>query len=142
MLVEEGKIELDAPVSKYIPELANVKVWTQDGLVAPKRAMTVRDLMRHTAGFGGYGGDVVAKQMSEATLDEARDLDDLVSRLARVPLAYHPGEKFIYSRSVDVLGLIVQKTSGKNLDVFLCEHLFDEGLGIRRVSGNFYCRAG
>lgn len=53
MLLEEGRIELDAPVSKYLPVMADVKVWTPVGLVAPKRAMTVRDLMRHTAGFGG-----------------------------------------------------------------------------------------
>jgi CubicO group peptidase (beta-lactamase class C family) len=121
MLVEEGKIELDAPVSKYIPVLAQVKVWTPDGLVAPKRAVAVRDLMRHTAGFGGYRGDLVAEQMNEAKLGEAKDLDDLVTRLAGVPLACHPGEKFIYSRSIDVLDLIVQKTCGKDLDVFLHE---------------------
>ena len=125
MLMEEGRIELDAPVSQYIPAIADVKVWTPDGLVAPKRAMTVRDLMRHTAGFGGYSGDVVASKMNEAKLGEARDLDDLVTRLATVPLACHPGEKFIYSRSIDVLGLIMQKTSGKDLDVFLHDRLLD-----------------
>ena len=125
MLVEEGKIELDAPVSKYIPTLANVRVWTPDGLVPPKRAMTVRDLMRHTAGFTGTDYDVAAKEMEEAKLGESKDLDDLVTRLASVPLACHPGDKFIYSKSIDVLGLIVQKTSGKDLDVFLHERLFD-----------------
>lgn len=125
MLMEEGKIDLDAPVSKYLPVLANVKVWTPDGLVPPRRAMTVRDLMRHTAGFTGTDYDLAAKEMEEAKLGESKDLDDLVTRLAGVPLACHPGDKFIYSKSIDVLGLIVQKTSGKDLDVFLHERLFD-----------------
>lgn len=125
MLVEEGKIELDAPVSKYIPVMADVKVWTPEGLVPPKRAMTVRDLMRHTAGFGGHDDKVVANQLQEAKLNEAKNLDDLATRLASVPLACQPGEKFIYSKSIDMLGLIVQKTSGKDLDVFLHERLLD-----------------
>lgn len=68
MLVEEGKIELDAPVSKYIPVLAEVKVWTPDGLVAPRRAITVRDLMLHTAGFGGYLSTIKrVKRRSQST---------------------------------------------------------------------------
>jgi CubicO group peptidase (beta-lactamase class C family) len=87
--------------------------------------MTVRDLMRHTAGFGGYDGDVVAKQMNEAKPGGAKDLDDLATRLASVPLACHPGERFIYSRSIDLLGLVVQKTSGKDLDGFLHDRLLD-----------------
>ena len=105
--------------------------------------MTVRDLMLHTAGFGGYlvndqeneAEVAVDKQMSEAELGAAKDLNDLATRLSSVPLAYHPGEKFLYSRSIDVLGLIVQKTSGKDLDVFLHERLLDP---LRMVDTDFW----
>ncbi|MCA9268169.1 MAG: beta-lactamase family protein [Planctomycetales bacterium] len=123
MLVDEGKIKLDDPASKYAPALADVKVWTADGLVEPKRAITVADLMRHTAGFGSRGADPVGEALGKAKLGEAKDLDDYVERLAAVPLAYHPGEKWIYSNSIDVLGLVVQKASGKPLGEFLDERL-------------------
>ena len=124
MLVDEGKIKLDDPASKYIPALADVKVWTENGLVEPKRPITVADLMRHTAGFGSAGNDPVGEALAKANLNEAKDLDDYVHRLASVPLAYHPGEKWIYSQSITVLGLIVQKVSGKPFGEFLRERLF------------------
>ncbi|MBI1373495.1 MAG: serine hydrolase [Phycisphaera sp.] len=138
MLVDEGKIDLDAPVSTYIPALAGVQVWTKDGLVAPKRPILVRDLMRHTAGFEYGGNDPVGQAMKAAKLDEATDLDDFVTRLASCPLAYQPGERWIYSYAVDVLGLVVQKASGEELDVFLHERLFDP-LGM--VDTGFYVPA-
>jgi CubicO group peptidase (beta-lactamase class C family) len=124
MLVEEGKIELEAPASKYVPVLADVKVWTEKGLVAPRRAITVADLMRHTAGFGRRGDNAVGKALQQANLGDAKDLDDYVERLASVPLAYHPGEDWMYSNSISVLGLIIQKVSGKPFGEFLSERLF------------------
>lgn len=125
MLIDDGKLELNAPVSKYVPVLADVKVSTEDGLIVPKRAITVADLMRHTAGFGGRGNDPIGLALAKANLGEAKDLDDYANRLAAVPLAYHLGEKWIYSNSIDVLGLIVQKVSGKPFGEFLRERLFD-----------------
>jgi len=124
MLVEEGKVDLDDPASKYVPVLVDVKVWTEDGLVAPKRAITVADLMRHTAGLGRLGNDPVGKALLKADLSGAKDLDEFVDCLASVPLAYHPGAKWIYSNSIDVLGLIIQKVSGKPFGEFLSERLF------------------
>ncbi len=125
MLVEEGKIKLDDPASKYVPALADVKVWTEEGLVEPKRAITVADLMRHTAGFGSRGGGPVGEALAKADLSAATDRNDYARRLASVPLAYHPGEKWIYSNSIDVLGLVVQEASGKPFGEFLRERLFE-----------------
>ncbi|MCA9072954.1 MAG: serine hydrolase, partial [Planctomycetaceae bacterium] len=78
-----------------------------------------------TAGFGRTGEDPVGQAMTKANLSEAKDLEDFVNRLASVPLAYHPGEQWIYSNSIDVLGLVVQKVSGKPFDEFLQERIFD-----------------
>ncbi len=125
MLVEEGKLEIEAPASKYLPVLSTVKVWTKAGLVDPKREITVADLMRHTAGFGRGGDDAVGKAFNNAKLWQSKDLDDYVNRLADVPLAYQPGEEWIYSNSIDVLGLIVQKVSGQPFGEFLQERFFD-----------------
>lgn len=138
MLVDEGKISPDDPVSKYIPALADVKVWTKDGPVEPKRAITIADLMRHTAGFGSRGNGPVGELLAKANLQEAKDLEDYVERLASVPLAYHPGEQWIYSNSIDVLGLVIQKASGQPFDEFLQERLFDP-LGM--VDTGFYVPA-
>ncbi|MCA8988484.1 MAG: beta-lactamase family protein [Planctomycetaceae bacterium] len=123
MLVDAGKLNPAEPASTYVPVLADVKVWTPEGLVAPHRPITVADLMRHTAGFGSRGDDPVGKLLNEADLSNATDLNDYAKRLAGVPLAYHPGEQWIYSNSIDVLGLVVQNVSGKPLGEFLQERL-------------------
>lgn len=125
MLVEEGKLEVEAPASRYVPVLSTVKVWTKDGLIEPEREITVADLMRHTAGFGRGGDDAVGKAFNKANLWQSKDLDDYVNRLAAVPLAYQPGEEWVYSNSIDVLGLIVQKVSGQPFGEFLQERFFD-----------------
>lgn len=123
-LVEEGKLNVDDPVADYVPAMGNVKVWTEEGLVAPRRPMTIADLMRHTAGFGRSGDDEVGKAMKAAKIYEAKDLDDFASRLASVPLAYHPGERWVYSNSIDILGLVVQKVAGKPFADVLDERFF------------------
>ena len=125
MLVDEGKINLDDPASKYVPALADVKVWTKDGLVEPKRPITVADLMRHTAGFGRRGNGPVGELLGKANLNDAKGLEDYCQRLAEVPLAYHPGEAWIYSNSISVLGLVIQEASGQPFGEFLQEQLFD-----------------
>lgn len=125
MLVDEGKLKLDEPASKYVAALGKVKVWTKDGLVDPKRAITIADLMRHTAGFGSRGSDPVGQALAKANLGDAKNLEDYAKRLASVPLAYHPGEKWMYSNSIDVLGLVVQKVSGQPFGDFLSERIFE-----------------
>ena len=125
MLVDEGKLDPEAPASRYVSALADVQVWTEDGLVAPNRPITVADLMRHTAGFGNSGHPGVGKDFQQAKLQDATSLDDYVSRLASVPLAYQPGEDWIYSNSIDVLGLVIQNASGQPFDEFLQERILN-----------------
>jgi CubicO group peptidase (beta-lactamase class C family) len=137
MLVEDGKLQLDDPLSKYIPAFADVKVGVEareeDGkmrldLVAPKRPITIQDLMRHTSGltYGFFGEGMVKKAYVEAKLgDGDPDLAEFTERLAKMPLAYQPGTTWDYSQSVDVLGRVIEVVSGKSLYQFEKERLLD-----------------
>jgi CubicO group peptidase (beta-lactamase class C family) len=141
MLVEEGKLDLAAPVYQYLPELKNmlVGVETTDPasgqsrlvLEPQKRPMTVEDLLRHTSGlvYFDHGNTAVHRLYRESGLYAkglARDstLKDFVSRLARLPLAHQPGEAWEYGHSADVLGRVIEVASGRPLDQFLGSHLF------------------
>jgi CubicO group peptidase (beta-lactamase class C family) len=137
MLVEEGKLQLDDPLSKYIPVFADVKVGVEhkgeDGamaldLVPVKRPITIQDLMRHTSGltYGFFGEGLVKKAYVDAHLSEG-DVDnaEFVQRLAKLPLVYQPGTTWDYSQSVDVLGRVIEVISGKSLYQFEKERLLD-----------------
>ena len=137
MLVEEGKLALDDPLSKYIPAFADVKVGVEskgeDGqphldLVPAKRPITIQDLMRHTSGltYGFFGEGPVKKAYVAANLGaDDPDLAEFVQRLAKLPLAYQPGTTWDYSQSVDVLGRVIEVVSGKSLYQFEKERLLD-----------------
>jgi CubicO group peptidase (beta-lactamase class C family) len=135
LLVEDGIIELSDPVAKWLPAFKDVKVWTSSGEVAPQRAMTVQDLLRHTAGlaYGELTQNTAVKDallaagiLKQSTAFDARDLTgaEEVERLAKIPLIYQPGTTFEYSLSVDVLGRVIEAASGKRLGDFLSERLF------------------
>jgi CubicO group peptidase (beta-lactamase class C family) len=137
MLVEEGKLQLDEPLSKYIPAFADVKVGVErkgeDGaaaldLVPAKRPISIQDLMRHTSGltYGFFGEGLVKKSYVDAHLF-ADDVDnaEFVQRLAKLPLAYQPGTTWDYSHSTDVLGRVVEVISGKSLYEFEKERILD-----------------
>jgi CubicO group peptidase (beta-lactamase class C family) len=142
-LWEQGKFHLDDPVSKYVPELANVKVFSgMDAagtpiLVAPDRPMTIRDLVRHTSGltYGGSSDNPTIKALATAANPMAltNTLEEFVRRLGTLPLEFQPGEKWRYSYAVDVQALLVQRLSGKPFDVYLREHIF-EPLGMRHTA--------
>ena len=145
MLVEEGKLQLEEPLSKYIPAFADVKVGVEkkgeDGkmgldLVAPKRAITIQDLMRHTSGltYGFFGEGLVKKSYVEANL-LAGDVDnaEFADRLAKLPLAYQPGTTWDYSQSTDILGRVIEVISGKSLYQFEKERLLDP-LGMKTTA--------
>jgi CubicO group peptidase (beta-lactamase class C family) len=128
MLFEENKLGLDDPVSKYIPEMKNLRVYVgpKDETVPAQREITIRDLMRHTSGFtyGAFGDSAVDKMYRQSRLlDRNTALEDFVAKLAKLPLMYQPGTKFHYSVSVDVLGRVVEVVSGKSLDVFFQERI-------------------
>jgi len=128
MLVDEQKLKLDAPVSQYLPELKGMNVHTATGTVTPKREMTVRDLMRHTAGlsYGFYGDTPVDKQYLAANLlDRNRTLESMTETLGSLPLLYEPGERWVYSISVDVLGRVIEVVADRPLDEFFAKRIFE-----------------
>jgi CubicO group peptidase (beta-lactamase class C family) len=126
-LVENGKIKLDDPVSKYIPSFADVKVGVEkiaaDGtksleLVPPRRPPTVLDLMRHTSGitYGFYGDSLVRKAYAASNLYGGDfDLAEFAERIAKLPLQDQPGTLWEYGHSTDVLARVMEVASGKSL---------------------------
>ena len=127
MLWEEGKFKLDDPVYKYIPEFKDLKVYQATKETDSGRAMTVRDLMQHTSGLTyGWGTDAVEKMYGEKNvLDYDQPLSVMIDKLSGIPLLFNPGDKWNYSVSTDVLGYVVQQVSGKPLDVFFQERIFE-----------------
>jgi CubicO group peptidase (beta-lactamase class C family) len=123
MLWEQGKWTLDEPVAKHIPEFAGLKVATPSGEVPQRTAMTMRQLMSHTAGFD------VSEAYAKANLRDS-DLQAMIDKLAKLPLAAQPGSDWRYGPSVDIQGYIVEKLSGQPLDVFLRTKIF-EPLGMQ-----------
>jgi len=133
MLYEEGKFRLSDPVRRYIPEFADLKVaasWGPDGPVLEDadHAMTIRELMTHTAGFAyGIGDPHPADRLyaSEGVLDSRGTLKDMIDKLAGLPLRQQPGTRWTYSVAVDVQGYLVEVLSGQPFDEFLQERIFD-----------------
>jgi CubicO group peptidase (beta-lactamase class C family) len=138
MLYEEGKWKPTDPISKYIPEFADLKVFSSvdaDGkpvLVAPNHAPTMGELMSHNAGFtyGLFGNTPVDKMYQADNPLEAPSLDAFIGKMAKLPLLYQPGERWVYSVSVDIQGYLVQKLSGKPFPEFLQDRIF-RPLGIK-----------
>ena len=136
ILVEDGRLQLTDPVAKWLPAFKDVKVWTDGGEVAAQRAMTVQDLLRHTAGlpYGELTQNAAVKDaLTRAGLFkpgviefDVRDMTgaDQVERLARIPLLHQPGTTWEYSLASDVLGRVVEAASGKRLGDFLGERVF------------------
>ena len=136
MLYEEGKFQLTDPLSKYFPAFTDAKVMTGTSgsgtmtLEAPKRPITVQDIFRHTAGFSyGFGNSPVDKMYQEANVF-ATDLDGLMGKVAKMPLLYQPGERWVYSVAHDVQAALVEKLSGQKFDQFVQQKIFTP-LGMR-----------
>jgi len=128
MLYEEGKVDLDAPVARYIPAFEGLRVYDGSGTGAtPPRPMTVRDLLRHTSGltYGVFGDTPVDRLYRKANiLDRDSTLEEMVEKLADIPLLYPPGTRWHYSVSTDVLGYLVEVVSGQPLDHFFARRIF------------------
>ena len=133
MLVEDGSLSLDDPVSKYIPAFADIKVGIETsgekgGLAFEplKRPVTILDLLRHTSGipYGWHGDSQVRAAYADANL-RRNDADnaDFVARIAKLPLAEQPGTCWDYGYSTDVLGRVIEVISGKSLFQFERERL-------------------
>lgn len=150
MLVEEGKLALDQPVSSILPEFRDMRVYKSGDLdnmvtVALEREMTIEDLLLHTSGITyHFTGDGPVHQyyrkygvMRDTPVgrtpedgEPAATLDELVARLGAAPMLHHPGQIFAYSYSTTVLGAVIERVSGQTLDVFLAERIFAP-LGMR-----------
>ena len=140
ILYEEGRFSLNDPLSKYLPEFANMRVGMEsyDALgrrtyytVPAAHPITVRDLFRHTSGLDYAGPKDAAGEFAYKKLDMMGgaplvpfDLAEAVKRLATAPLNDQPGTTFRYGYSIDVLGRLVEVLSGKTLDQFFAERIF------------------
>ena len=132
MLFEEGRVALDEPVHKYIPEWKNLGVFvagtSPSFLTRPtSRPMQIADLLRHTSGltYGIQQRSNVDAAYREKKIAEAGTLQGMVEELAQIPLEFSPGEAWNYSVSADVLGYLIGKISGRPFEQFLKERIFD-----------------
>lgn len=138
MLFEQGKFALDDPVVRFIPAFTNATVLeTVDGKprrVPPKRPITVRDVLRHTTGYS-YGDEASVRALYEREglrywgphelFPPKMTIARAAETLARVPALHHPGEKFTYGFSTDLLGRLIEIWSGEPLDRYLQRAVFE-----------------
>jgi CubicO group peptidase (beta-lactamase class C family) len=128
MLVEEGRVLLADPVSKYLPPLADWKVADTAGLRAPKQPPTIQDLLRHTSGLTYRDrGTTSAHALypgSSVWAAERMGKEETIAALAKSPLLFDPGSSWEYGFSTDVLGFVVEAVTGKSLGAFLQERLW------------------
>jgi len=132
MLCDEGRLALDDPVSKYIPEFKNPRVLVSRQplkTVPAKREITIRDLLRHTSGLTYAWNPELGPLYRQAGIiygltPEKVTLEENVKRLAKMPLLFSPGEKWEYGLSTDVLGRVVEVVSGISLDEFFQTRIF------------------
>ena len=144
-LMEEGRLGLSDPVSRFIPAFAKTTVSVRGDsgvtIVPARREITIRDLLTHTAGLSyGTGSDIAplyeAKGLGPAagygwyTADKDEPVCETMARLATLPFAAQPGERWVYGYSTDVLGCVVERASGTPLDAFIRTRI-TEPLGMR-----------
>lgn len=132
-LYEEGAFQLDDPLEKYLPEFSNLVVYEGDDenghpiLAEPKRALTVRDITRHTAGFANDpNAPYTGKLLQEANpMNASGTLSDFGEKLGSLPLVFHPGDQWFYGPSVDVQALLVERLSGQAFGEYVRENVLD-----------------
>ncbi len=158
MLYEEGKFQLNDPIAKFMPEFAKMNLGVEEKdpttgamtfkTVPTKRMITVRDLLRHTAGltYGVFGETPVDKAYRKAGILSDLTLKDFALNLSKLPLQYEPGTRWHYSVSVDLQGRLVEVLSGKSFDQFLQERIFtplgmvDTGFTVPATKKNRFAR--
>ncbi len=128
---EEGRFNLDDPVSNYIPELKEMKVWaggTQENrrIESLKRPITIKHLLTHTSGliYDFSGEDELTRLWRSAELWKGPGLDSFITKLAKLPLKHQPGDAWTYGVNQDVLGALIERISGKTFGAFLEERIF------------------
>ena len=127
MLYEEGKFQLYDPVTKFVPELANLDVLKDGELTPAENEMNMLHLLTHTGGlsYGFNPNDPVDQRYRAAQPFAAENLDGFAERLGELPLAFEPGARWHYSVAVDVTGLVVERLSGMSFDAFLKQRIFE-----------------
>ena len=149
MLMEDGRLLLNDPVGKYIPQYLKTKVAVaKEGggydVVEARRAITIRDLLTHTAGIhyglSGIARDewVRAGMVGWYFADRNEPMDSIVVRLAALPFETHPGERFVYGYGTDILGVVIERVSGMSLDEFLRKRILEP---LRMTDTHFYLPA-
>jgi CubicO group peptidase (beta-lactamase class C family) len=132
MLLEDGKLRLDDPISMHMPEFGKLKVitgWKETGqpvLEDAKRPPTIRELMNHTAGYA-YGLNAVTpvdKLYRANGALQAGSMDEFIAKASRLPLLFQPGTSYDYSLSVDIQGALVERVSGQRFGDFLQQRIF------------------
>lgn len=147
MLMEEGAILLDDPVSKFIPAFKTTTVVApisgsgpQTGSVPARREITIRDLLTQTAGIS-YGSGSLEAQYKAANVymwyfaDKDEPIAAAIDRLAALPFTSQPGERYVYGFATDILGVVVEKASGLSLDTFFRTRIFEP---LKMVDSSFY----
>ena len=134
MLYEQGKLLIDDPLAKYFPKFAQMRVAVRDAgeptaeTLPASRQITIQDLMRHTSGliYGGRGDTLVHKMYPAGSSDAARDYDGtaFLDKLASLPLLYQPATVWDYGFGIDILGLTIEKITGRKLGQYLQANLF------------------
>jgi CubicO group peptidase (beta-lactamase class C family) len=146
MLWEDGLWDFDDPISKHVPQFSNLKVMADydgDGnmeLEPLERQPTMRELMSNTAGFayGLMGNDPVNQAFRDQAVLASSDLDDLVEKVAGIPLLAQPGEQWYYSIGMDIQGYIVEQLTGMSYGEYLRENLFEP---LDMIDTRFYVKA-
>jgi CubicO group peptidase (beta-lactamase class C family) len=134
MLLEEGKLKLEDPITKWLPEFSNMRVLkmpggTLDDTYPSPRAITVEDLMTHRSGlaYGFTSTGPIGKAHEDklgAVLDSPHEPDEWLKRIASLPLSYPPGDRLHYSHSTDVLGFLIGRAAGMTFREFLIQRIF------------------
>ena len=136
ILQEEGKLLLDDPISRYIPEYANARVAVPSedkktkgySTVPAKRRITIRDLLTHTAGIS-YGDGLAKDEYLAAGIqgwylaDKTEPIGEIVKKLAALPFDAQPGERWVYGYNTDILGYLVERVSGMTLADFFAKEI-------------------
>ena len=131
ILVEEGRLSLDDPLSSVIPSFADVQVYDDGEFRPPARPILIRDLFSHTSGltYGVFGNTPVdslyRRSLNALDMGGSADLAERVEVIASLPLVDDPGDRWVYSMSTDVLGRVVEVVSGQPLDAFFRERIFE-----------------
>ena len=134
MLQERGLLDINAPLSRYLPEWKEMQVAVANSsggytLEPARREITLRHLLTHTGGMS-YGNGVAASAWAQASIqgwyfaDREEPVRDTVARMASLPLDAHPGEQWIYGYNTDILGAVIEQVSGQDLANFFAEEIF------------------